>query len=323
MKNIAILGAGQMAEKMAETLIQMNEVTAYGIASRNLEKAQMFADKFGILKAFGTYEEMLADENIDLVYIATPHSHHYKCVKMCLEVGKHVLCEKSFTVNANQTRELFSYAEQKNLFLSEAIWTRYMPSRKIIDDILKSGIIGEVTSLTANIGYELSHVKRIWEPALAGGALLDVGVYLINFARMVLGTNMTSISTSAIFKNGVDMIDNILMIFDDTKVATTQCNVNAVLNRTGCIFGTKGYIEVTNINNPEKIAVFDSEYREIKTYIPPAQITGYEYEIEACIKALEKGKIECEEMPHKETIEIMKIMDGIREDWGYQIPIVL
>ena len=134
----------------------------------------------------------LADPQVDLVYIATPHSHHYLHAKMCLEAGKNVLCEKAFTVNADQARKLFALAKEKNLLITEAIWTRYMPSRKMIDDIISSGVIGEVTAVTANLNYAISEVERIRKPELAGGALLDVGVYTINFASMVLGDSYFS-----------------------------------------------------------------------------------------------------------------------------------
>lgn len=321
MLKMAIMGAGSIANKMAATITKMENIEAYAIAARELDRAEDFAKKYGFTKAYGSYEEMLNDPEVELVYIATPHSHHYKCVKMCLEANKHVLCEKSFTVNEKQAREILQMAEEKNLLLTEAIWTRYMPSRYMINKIIEDGMIGEVTSLSANLGYELSNVKRIWDPKLAGGALLDVGVYLVNFAIMVLGDEIESVHSEAIFKNGVDMIDNINMKFKGGRSASMQSNVHAVQNRTGSIFGTKGYIEIVNINNPEEIKVFDEEYQEIASYIPPTQISGYEYEVEACIKAIQEGKIECPEMPHSETIRVMKIMDEMRKSWGYEIPI--
>lgn len=321
MLKLAILGAGGIAVKMAETVAGMDDVQAYAVAARDLERAQAFADKYGFEKAYGSYEEMLADEAVELVYIATPHSHHYKHAKMSLEAGKHVLCEKSFTVNADQARELFALAKEKKLLITEAIWTRYMPSRKMIDDIIASGVIGEVTSLTANLSYQLPDVKRIWDPKLAGGALLDVGVYPINFARMVFGDKMKEVSAKSIFRNGVDMSNSITMIFEGDKMATLQSSVCAKSDRRGAIFGTKGFIEVTNINNPEEIKVFDVNYKEIASYLPPKQITGYEYEVSACIQALKNGDLECPEMPHEETVKVMEIMDGIRESWGYEIPL--
>lgn len=320
MIKMAILGAGAIAVKMANTITKMDHVEAYAIAARDLCRAQAFADIHGFTRAYGSYEEMLADEAVDLVYIAVPHSHHFRMAKMCLEAGKNVLCEKAFTVNADQAKTLLALAKEKKLLLTEAMWTRYMPSRKMINDIIASGVIGEVTSLTANLGYELGDVKRIWDPQLAGGALLDVGVYLLNFAMMVFDGKITDVTAKAVFKNGVDMIDNIIMDFEGGRSACMQCNVSAAQNRSGDIFGTKGYLEVTNINNPELIKVFDADYKEIASYPVPQQITGYEYEVEACVRAIETGALECPEMPHAETIKVMELMDSIRKEWGYEIP---
>ena len=322
MLKVAIMGAGAIANKMAATITKMNDVEAYAIAARDEDRAEKFAEEYGFTKFYGSYEEMLKNPEVELVYIATPHSHHYKCAKMCLEAGKHVLCEKAFTVNAEQAEEILRLAEEKKLLLTEAIWTRYMPSRDMINKLIEDGVIGEVTSLTANLGYELSQVKRIWDPKLAGGALLDVGVYLVNFASMIFGENLESVQSEAVFKDGVDMIDNINMTFAGGKTAAMQCNVHAVQNRQGTIFGTRGYIEITNINNPEEIRVFDENYKKVTSIIPPEQISGYEYEVEACRKAIEEGRLECPEMPHKETLRVMKIMDEMRASWGYEIPVM-
>lgn len=317
----AVLGAGSIAIQMAKTIAGMENVEAYAVAARDLGRAQAFAKEHGFTRAYGSYEEMLSDEAVDLVYVATPHSHHFKHAKMCLEAGKNVLCEKSFTVTADQARELFALAKEKKLLITEAIWTRYMPSRKMIDDIIASGEIGEVTSLTANLSYSLSGIKRIWDPKLAGGALLDVGVYPINFARMIFGDTLKEVTATAIFRDGVDMTDSIVMNFEGDKVATLQSSVCAVSDRMGGIFGTKGYIEVQNINNPEKITVYDADHKEKAVYLPPEQITGYEYEVEACARAIERGDLECPEMPHEETVKVLEIMDEIRKSWGYEIPL--
>ena len=318
---LGILGAGNIAVKMAKTVAGMKDVENYAVAARNLERAEEFARKNGVSKAYGSYGEMLADPQIDLVYIATPHSHHYLHAKMCLEAGKNVLCEKSFTVNADQARKLFDLAKEKNLLITEAIWTRYMPSRNMINDIIASGVIGDVTSVTANLNYTISDVERIRKPELAGGALLDVGVYPINFASMVLGDKLKDVQATAIFKDGVDILDTIAMVFEGDKMATLQCGACEISDRMGSIFGTKGFIQVQNINNPEKITVFDQNYKEVASYLSPAQITGYEYEVEACARAIADGEKECPEMPHGETVRVMEIMDEIRKSWGYEIPL--
>ena len=184
---IGILGAGRIAAILAETMNKMSEVECYGVASRDLEKAKAFMKDHGFHHAFGSYEDMLADKEVELVYIATPHSHHYQHIKMCLDAGKHVLCEKSFTVNEKQAAEVFRIAKEKNLLLTEAIWTRYMPSRKMIDDLLAENVVGNVKKMTANLNYPLLEKERIVKPELAGGALLDVGIYPLNFAYMHFG----------------------------------------------------------------------------------------------------------------------------------------
>lgn len=320
MVKMAIMGAGTIAVKMALTIKEVSDVEAYAIAARNLERAEKFAEEYGFTRAYGSYEEMLGDEEVDLVYVAVPHTLHYECAKMCLEAGKNVLCEKPFCVNIEQTKELIQIAEDRQLLITEAIWTRYMPSRKMIDDILSSGRIGEITSLTANLGYELSQVKRIWDPKLAGGALMDVGIYLIHFARMIFGEREAQITSTALFKDGVDMIDSIIMTFENGKVATMQSNVNAVQSRNATIFGTKGYLEIVNVNNPEEIKIYDDQYKKVESIKVPEQITGFEYEVEACVRALENHEIQCGEIPHAETIKVMEIMDEIRNSWGYDFP---
>ena len=317
---LGILGAGGIASTMAKTVAGMEDVEAYAVAARDLGRAREFAQKYDVKKAYGSYEEMLADDEVELVYIATPHSHHYLHAKMCLEAGKYVLCEKAFTVNAEQAQKLFDLAKEKKLLITEAIWTRYMPSRKMINDIIKSGVIGEVTAVTANLSYTVSHVERIRKPELAGGALLDVGVYPINFASMVLGDKVKDVKATAIFQNGVDILDSIAMVFEGDRMATLQCGAREISDRMGSIFGTRGYMQVQNINNPEKITVFDTDHKEVASYVVPEQISGYEYEVESCMKAIQEGKLECPEMPHAETIRIMKILDDIRKSWNYEIP---
>ena len=301
----------------------MNDVTVknYAVASRTLEKAKVFANEYKIEKAYGSYEEMVKDENIDLIYIAVPHSEHYRMAKLCIENNKNVLCEKPFTVNTKEAKKLLTLAKQHNVLITEAIWTRYMPSRQIINDIIKSGIIGEVHSIQANLGYPLKDVKRMISPELAGGALLDVGVYTINFALMVFGNDIKDISATATMSDkGVDLMDSITISWNNNKFAVLHATMLTPTDRGGLICGEKGYIYVTNINNPEAIKVYDSEHNLIKEVDVPKQVSGYEYEVWACQKAINDNKLECEDMPHKETIFVMEILDEIRKQWNMRYP---
>ncbi len=313
----AILAPGHIAETMARTVKEMPEVERYAVASRNLEKAKAFAAQYGFEKAYSSYEEMLNDPEVELVYVASPHSHHYEHAKMCLEHGKHVLLEKAFTVNAAQAKEIIDLAESKGLLLSEALWTRYMPSRYMIDEIVTSGIIGDVVTIEANLGYEMSHKKRLVEPSLAGGALLDVGVYPINFALMVINEEIKNFQTTATMsEKGVDLYNSVTLTFESGKMAMLHSNMVARTNRLGVIYGTQGFIEVENINNCEEIRVYDRDQRLIRLDAIPTQITGYEYEVTSCINAIQNHKTECDEMPHSETLKIMKLLDDIRDEWA-------
>lgn len=319
--NVAIMGAGNIAGTMALTLNKMKTVRCYGVGSRSKDKAVEFARKFGCKKAYGSYEELVSDKKVDLVYIATPHSEHFENSRLCIENGKAVLCEKAFTANAAQAEELINFAREKNVLITEAIWTRYMPMLETIREVLRSGIIGVPTMLTANLGYVVNGVARLMDPALAGGALLDVGVYTINFASMLFGTEVKKVSSVCTYTNsGVDEQNSITMIFEDGKMAVLNSSMLSQSDRQGIIHGTKGFAVIENVNNFEHMTVYDSSYKKLERYNRPKQISGYEYEVEACVRALQEGAIECPQMPHAETIRIMKLMDSLRYEWGIKYP---
>ncbi len=318
---IGILGCGQIAAKMSITLQQLKDAECYAVASRDINKARDFANKYGYMKAYGSYVELLNDPNVELVYIATPHSHHYEHVKMSLNHGKHVLCEKAFCANAKQAEEVLLMAEDYGLLLTEAMWTRYMPMRNIIDKVVKSGIIGAPTSLAANLGYPLQHIERLVRPELAGGALLDLGVYVLNFALMVFGNKISSVAANCIkLDTGVDAQENIMLTYSDGKMASLYSTILAQTDRRGFINGTNGYIEIENINNYEMLKVYNLDRKVVSEYAAPTQITGYEYEVNAAIRAIKEGRIETDEMPHSETLIVMQLMDSIRMAWGVEYP---
>lgn len=315
--NIGILGAGGIARVMAQTINKMDQARLYAIGSRNVEKAQAFAQEFKIEKAYGSYEELVSDENIDLIYIATPHSHHYEHMKLCIEHGKNILCEKAFTFNTEQAEEVISLAEQKGVYLAEAIWTRYMPSRKMIDELISSGIIGEIKTVTCNLSYPISNVERIIRPELAGGALLDIGVYGINFIIMHLGKDFKDIdSTVMMTDTGVDGQETLVFKYANGTMAVATHSIYNRSDRKGIFHGDKGYMIVENINNPQSIEIYDCEDKLIKHIEVPEQITGYEYEVIESIEMIRQGKLESESMPHSETLYIMNIMEQLRESWS-------
>ncbi len=319
--NIGIMGSGNIAGVMAETIKKVKKAKLYAVASRAKVKADAFAGRYGCKKAYGSYEELVKDKKVDLIYIATPHSEHYENVKLCILNGKPVLCEKAFMANAQQAEEIIALAREKEVFLTEAMWTRYMPMLTTIQEVLGSGVIGELKTLTANLGYAIDTVPRLREPSLAGGVLLDVGVYTLNFASMIFGSNIAGIESSCVYsETGVDEQNSITIRYLDGKIAVLNSSMVSVSDRKGIVYGTKGFAVIDNINNYEAITVYDNHYKQIAFYKRPKQISGYEYEVEACMKALDAGDLECVQMPHSETIRIMKVMDELRKQWGIVYP---
>ncbi len=318
---LGILGAGNIASSVAPTLAALPEIECYAAASRSLERAQNFARKFGFEKAYGSYEEMLCDPQVELVYVATPHSHHYAHMRLCLEHGKHVICEKAFTMNAAQAREIYALAKEKGLYAAEAIWTRYMPSRKIIQQVLDSGIIGTPKVLTANLSYIIDQVSRIIDPNLAGGALLDVGVYGLNFALMHFGSDLERVESSVqMTPTGVDGMESITLFFKNGRMAVLNHSIYVRSDRKGIIHGTKGYVVVENINNPQSVSVYSQHDQLLARYDVPPQISGYEYEFQEAVRCIQAGQTESVSMPAAESIRVMALMDDLRAQWGLRYP---
>jgi len=240
---------------------------------------------------------------------------------LCLEHGKHVICEKAFTMNAVQARKIREVAAKKGLYVAEAIWPRYMPSRAMIDRVLESGIIGTANTLTANLSYVIHAVPRIYEPALAGGALLDIGVYGLNFALMHFGDDIQRIESSVQkMETGVDAMETITIFFKDGRMAVLTHSVYCRSDRKGIIHGDKGYMVVENINNPQSISVFDTEDHLLAHYEVPPQVNGYEYEFAEAVRCIREGKLESDSMPMDRTIQVMEIMDSLRKSWGIVYP---
>ncbi len=318
---IGVLGTGGIVKSITSTLARMENAECYAIASRTQERAQEAAKEYGYAKAYGSYEELVADPEVELVYIATPHSRHYQDMKLCIQHKKPVLCEKAFTMNSQQAREIKELAEREGVFVAEAIWTRYMPSRSLIQEMLDSGIIGTVSTLTANLSYVINHKERIISPELAGGALLDIGVYGLNFAIMHFGTGIERIESSVQFtETGVDGRESITIFYKDGKMAVLTHDIYARSDRKGIFYGDKGYMVVENINNPQLISVFDMEDNLVKSMKIPEQISGYEYEFIECMERIQQGEIQSSSMPLEDSIFVMEIADNLRKQWGLVYP---
>ena len=316
-----ILATGPMAQTFTDTLSKMAEAELYAVASRSLDKAIAFKDKNHFEKAYGSYLELVEDGNVEIVYIVTPQNTHFDLMKMCIEHNKPVLCEKAFTLNAKQAKEIKRLSNEKKVFVAEALWPRYMPSRKIINDAINSGIIGTPKILTGNLSYIIYMNKRIVDINLGGGALLDVGVYGLNFALMHFGEDIVKIDSSCQFTDtGVDGQESITLHYSDGRLANLTHGIYSRSDRKGMIWGDKGYLVIENINNPSSVDAYDTSDNLLKHYDIPKQISGYEYEIQECIDCIKQGKIEADSIPLNDSITLMETMDKIRNIWGLKYP---
>ena len=318
---VGIIGAGWIAEKAAITLNGLEDCEAYAIASRSLEKAEVFASRWGIVKAYGSYGELLADADVDLVYVATPHSHHFDVTREALLAGKPCLVEKAFMANHRQASEIVRLAHERRVFLAEAIWTRYQPVVDVVRRLISSGRIGTPRLVTATLGYSMGDKPRIMRPDLCGGALLDLGVYALNFVRMFFPQNITNIESQCVKSpSGMDLTNAITLVLENGVLCNLQSSAACVGDNIGVIAGTEGNLIIDNINNPQKITVNGPNRTYVETIHVPQQITGYEYQFQSCRQALMEGLLEPPEMPHEETLYIMQLMDGLRQKWGVRYP---
>ena len=318
---VGIIGAGWIAEKAAITLNGLETCEAYAIASRTLDKAQAFAEKWQIPQAYGSYTGLINDPAVDLVYIATPHSHHYDVTKEALMADKPCLVEKAFMANLRQAKEIVELAHERKVFLAEAIWTRYQPVVQIVRDLISSGRIGMPRLVTATLGYSMGEKPRIMRADLCGGALLDLGVYALNFVRMFFPADIVSIDSQCVkSKTGMDLTNAITLVLSDGLLCNLQTSAACVGDNIGVIAGPEGNLIIDNINNPQKITVNTHDRVFVEDIHVPQQITGYEYQFIACREALIEGLLEPREMPHEETLYIMRLMDELRRKWGVRYP---
>ena len=318
---VGIVGTGWIAEKAAITLKGLRQCEAYAVGSRKQETAIHFAAKWNIPKAYGSYAELIADPNVDLIYVGTPHSHHYDVTREALLAGKPCLVEKAFMANARQTKEILELAHERKVFLAEAIWTRYQPAVKMIRDRISSGCIGIPRLLTATLGYSMGDKPRIMRPDLCGGALLDLGVYALNFTRMFFDADIVNIESLCVkSQTGMDLTNAISLMLSDGMLCNLQSSAACVGDNIGVIAGTEGNLIIDNINNPQTITVNGPDRTYVETIHVPKQITGYEYQFIACRQALIDGLLEPREMPHAETLYIMQLMDDLRRKWDVRYP---
>ena len=318
---VGIVGAGWIAEKAAITLNGLEGFRPFAIGSRSLGKAEAFAEKWGIERAYGSYTEVIDDQEVDLIYVATPHSHHFDITKEALEKGRPCLVEKAFMANKAQAQVIVDLARRKKVFLAEAIWTRYQPALGMVRSIIREGRIGTPRLVTATLGYSMGRKERIFRPDLCGGALLDLGVYTLNFVRMFCDAPIVSMRSQCVKSDtGMDLSNAISLVLEDGILANIQSSASCVGDNIGVIAGTEGNVIIDNVNNPQRITVNGPDRVFVEKIPVPKQITGYEYQFVACRDALAAGLTEPPQMPLDETLYIMELMDGLRKDWDVHYP---
>lgn len=315
------MGAGRIAGWFATGMSVLEDAQLYAIASRTLEKAEKFAKEYGFEKAYGSYEEMLLDPKVDIVYVATPVVEHYRCVKMCLEAGKNVLCEKALTVNYAQAEELVNMASEKNLFFMEAAWSKCQPVFLKIKEWISSGLLGEIQSVEARFYTLAGEGHRLYKRELAGGALLDLGFYPIMYACAFMGHEPKRIiSHMAIGEHNVDYLDSVILEYGGGKFAHLSCGLGNERSISAYILGTKGRILLQDefFFQATKVTAYDFDNHVLATFEGPFLKNGYEFEAIEAMECLRAGKKESEKVPLDETLAIMKILDTCRENAGFK-----
>ncbi len=317
-----ILGPGNIAAKFAAGVAALDDQEVIAVGSRTQASADRFADRFDILRRHVGYEALAADPNVDAIYVATPHSFHHEHTLLALRHGKHVLCEKPFAINAAQAQEMVDEARRQQLFLMEAMWSRFLPIIVEARRLIAEGAIGKVQMIQADFGFRASFnpASRLFDPALGGGALLDVGVYPISLATMVLGQPDRIAAIAALGATGIDENTGILFGFPSGEVALLSTSVRATTPQEAVIIGDNGTIRLHSPWWVGDTLTLHPAGEEPQVIRRPYLANGYSHEaieVASCVRA---GKLESETMSLDESVRIMAIMDEIRAQLGMKYP---
>ncbi|MCR5105843.1 MAG: Gfo/Idh/MocA family oxidoreductase [Eubacterium sp.] len=320
---VGIMGAGHIAGVIADTLNKLDGFAPYAIASRDLDRAIAFGTDHNIKTCYGSYDELLADPEVELVYIATVNSTHAELARKCIDAGKPCLVEKPFSYNAQTCKEIMDYATEKKVFCGEAMWLRYLPMMRLVSEILGKGIIGDVRAITATLGYDLHDRERLTSPELAGGALLDLGIYPITALFMIMGGPPVSVASNySRLQTGVDAFSTIQISFPKGKFATIITSMMGVLDNKCMIYGTSGRIEMDNINCPSRVKVFAPNGQQMQELgVSEKHINGYEYEFIAAREAVIVGRLETPQNTRNDIINLYSFTDTLRKTWGVIYPL--
>ena len=321
--NWGILGPGRIAHKFATALKGINDAKIYAVASRSNERSQSFAKKFGIEKTYVSYDEMADDPKVDVIYIATPHSFHYEQTLMCLKKGKHVLCEKPFTINSGQLGILIEQARKNNLFLMEAIWTRFLPTIENTIDIIKSGKIGKIKVIEADFGFKAEYdpQSRVFNPDLGGGSLLDIGIYPVFLSLLLLGFPDDISAVAVKTDKGIDESMAISLGYKNGAIASLHSTFAAQTATKATIYCENGRIIINpKFNAPSSLQIiYNGQDPEEQKF--SYQLNGYEGEAIEVMRCLNKGLTESPMLSWNFSIQLMELLDNLREKSGVIYPL--
>ena len=315
--NAAVVGTGYMASKMTAVLNSSGTVRPYAVVSRDIERALQFGRENGFKKAYDSMENMLADKKVDLVYIATPASEHAGQVRACIEAGKPVLCETPIALTSAEAESLFSLSSSLDVLVVEAMHIRFLPFFKQIVSTISSGAIGTPVMLTASLASDIENIPRLQRPSLGGGALGDLGYFLLAFSTMVFGSQIKRIQSSCAFTPmRVDRQLSVVLQYKDDRMAVLSCTTSGNGESRAVIQGTRGYIVVEDLKNFSTATVYDSRRNKTASYKRGKQKSEFEFEMAAFAAAMKSGWKECPEVPHAQTLSMMQMMDFIRRQLG-------
>jgi predicted dehydrogenase len=317
-----ILGAGSIAGRFSEALAALPEAETLAVGSRSQETADRFAEARGFSRAYPSYEDLAADPDVDIVYVATPHPFHAENMELCLRAGKAVLCEKPFTVNAAEARRLVALARERDLFLMEAMWTRFFPLMGRLRQMLSDGALGELRMLTVDFGFraELDPSSRLFDPKLGGGAMLDVGVYCVSFASMVLGRPVRGTGLSHLGETGVDEQFAAILEHGGGRISAITAGTRTASPHEATVLGTEGYARIQSPWwRPEAMTISRPGQKD-EVVREPTEENGFEYEAAEVMRCLAQGERESPVMPLDETVDVLEAMDEIRASWGLRYP---
>ena len=317
-----ILGTGAIARQFVRGLRSVPEAEVLAVGSRSEASAAKFADKRNIPRRHASYHDLASDPGVDVVYIATPHPFHAENATLCLEAGKAVLCEKPFSVNAAEAERVVSLAREKGLFLMEGLWTRFFPLMEEVRRLVYEGALGEVRMLNVDFGFRADPdpASRLFAPGLGGGALLDVGVYCVSFASMVLGQPSGSVGISHLGETGVDEQASVVLEHEGGRLANLAIGIRATTPQEATIIGTEAYVRIHAPWWRPKAMTISRPGTEDEYVEAPVSGNGFGYEAAEVMRCLEAAKTESEIIPLDETVSVMRTMDSIRAAWGLRYP---